>query len=319
MKKIVINSFYNVLFYEFLFVILFITAYITKFDTLILISNLLLISILVIVIHELGHFFMGKLNGMSLHMISLFIFLFVNNKIYFSYPIFLAFGITKMYQEYWTKKIRINNLIWYVLGGPIFNFIAIVIISLFKIFFESFYLDVFQIMNFIILIVTSLPIIEGNDGHTVLKLIKEQKKSNFYRSYLKNSMYLSDKVNIYNYKELFFKLADTFSWNIIYLHGLINDEVINQSMKKEYHNKYEENIINLYLTCLGFKSNQEFNLESITPIYGNCLYYLKNYLQYSELKYLDLANKNLYLLLDNYQIEIIKVIIKRYKEGYDEK
>ncbi|HGO4018604.1 TPA: M50 family metallopeptidase [Staphylococcus aureus] len=318
MKKIYINVIYNVLFYEVLFILLIITSYISKNDTLILISNLILVSILVVIIHELGHFIIGKIQGMSLFMISLVSVIFIKNKFHFSFPVFLALGATNMYKDNWKEGLKVDKLMWYALGGPIFNVLTIVIICLLKLIFESFYLDTFLVLNIVVLLVTSLPFIKCNDGYNFLELLMKKENSNFYKSYLSNSIYMSKTLNIYNHQELFFKISDTFTWNVVYLNGVVTGEVMKMSMKQAYNNKYEQNIIDLYLVGLGIKSEQEMNFDSISPVYGKCLYYLKLYMNNKEEKYLNLVSEHIHELLDTNQINIVENVIKNHKEVYDE-
>ncbi|WP_142382142.1 site-2 protease family protein, partial [Staphylococcus lutrae] len=292
-------------------------SYISKNDTLILISNLILIGLLVIIIHELGHFFIGKIQGMSLYMISLVSVIFIKNNFYFSYPVFLAVGATNMYKDNWKEGLKVEKLIWYALGGPTFNVLTIVIVCLFKLIFENFYLDMFLILNIVILVVTLFPFIKGNDGYTFLELLIKKENSNFYKSYLSHSIYTSETLNLYDHQALFFEITDTFKWNVVYLNGVVNGKVMQKSMKQTYNNKYEQNIIDLYLVGLGIKSEQEINFDSISPIYGKCLYYLNIYLQYKEKKYLNLASDHTHEILDEYQINIAENIIKNHKALYD--
>ncbi|MBF7023134.1 site-2 protease family protein [Staphylococcus kloosii] len=318
MKIVLSNIFQNIMLYEFAFIMFIITSYILGNDIFILISNLLFFSILTIMIHELGHFLIGKIIGMKLYMISLVLFIFVKNKFYYNYPFFLALGVTNMYKEDWTKGVKTRDLLWYILGGPLFNLITIIVTYLSKFLFENSNLDYFIILNIAVLVMTGSPIIKENDGYYLFDLIKKKKKSNFYKAYLKNSLILSEKINIYNHQKLFFSISDAFSWNVVYLHGKITDKTMSYEMKQNYNTKYEKNIIDFYLVCLGYKSKHTFEFKSISPVYGKCIYYLKKYIQHNEIKYLTLARKNKDSILDNHQMALIEYIIKKSEEGHYE-
>ncbi|SHH02817.1 hypothetical protein SAMN02745245_00386 [Anaerosphaera aminiphila DSM 21120] len=316
MEKLEINKNFlmNTLLYTIILLLLTVVSKRQNYTVVFQVSILIWISILVVIIHELGHFFIGKVLGLQMQFLSLVIIFFVKRKVYLNHPISLATGFSLMFSN--NLDISIKKLVLYCLGGPGANLLTTIVTYFFL---KGWYLSkYFLIMNIIIFLATIVPFINGTDGKNVYNLITEKKKSEFYKSFINNSIYynecpnmLSKEVLLKNFKEL-----PEFNQSIIDIeqYFLENNNLEVDFFNRKYENIEQETTIQFYLMFTN-KNNEQYNEELLKKInkydYGDTMFYIKGYLEDKENNgiFLEKSKEHLDEVSDPHQRNILYHII----------
>lgn len=153
------------------------------YEMTVMITTLLLTASLAITVHELGHVFLGKLNGFK------FVF-FVTGPFQFektrngiklteNKQWLLFGGVAMMTPPIEKQEMMRKKIAWYTAGGPIFSFSFVVMSYLLYTLLSRDFFLLFTIMNIAIFIATIIPMKMGmkTDGYTLLTLLKSNEES----------------------------------------------------------------------------------------------------------------------------------------------
>ncbi|MGE6378596.1 M50 family metallopeptidase [Peribacillus muralis] len=275
-------------------------------DTIyILIGQLAAIVIIVIGLHELGHWLLGTLLNMKFKFLAFFCILLTKEegkircRLNNSLP--LSFGVTKMYFDDSLSESKIRQRkIWYYAGGPLANFFLITVAYLVHVMLDwekgsfSDVLPYFIILNLVIMIATLVPI-EGTDGWNILETIKRtdeqvkgdsQLESFYFRPVHQltthDIIWLKAKMNGAA------KLADVYSTTLLLLHHYLaahrpeeGNEILQAGLDKMELAQEQEvlrRILVFYKTLMEFYMNEKLStdgyqeLQKITFWYGEAFY-----------------------------------------------
>ncbi|NMG85137.1 hypothetical protein GV229_07045, partial [Streptococcus pneumoniae] len=147
-------------------------------DSLIYYFRLILISLISITLHELGHFLVGRCLSYKLEMLATPFFFYFRKKIYFKFPVLLAFGYCQMSNRNITnEKNSDRNLVFYFFGGGGANLIVAILALLGFVPYAS----EFFILNIILFLVTVCLPIDGTDGNAIREIVLYSKDSKTYQ------------------------------------------------------------------------------------------------------------------------------------------
>lgn len=163
----------NVFWLLVIFILIPIIHYLTDLHILIF-SQLMLIWMLTVAFHEMGHWFFGKLRGMEMSFLTTFFGMYKGGSDWkLNIPLYFSFGTCLMYKPVHKGVNTRKDLIWLMLGGGFFNIIASVILTAIIIGFniDNEFLNYILTFNIVIWLATWFPV-KGSDGHRALKLLR---------------------------------------------------------------------------------------------------------------------------------------------------
>ena len=198
--------------------LLFLLLIIFPNDSLIYFFRLILISLISVILHELGHFLVGRCLSYKLEMLATPFFFYFRKKIYFKFPVLLAFGYCQMSNRNITnEKNSDRNLVFYFFGGGGANLIVAILALLGFVPYAS----EFFILNIILFLVTVCLPIDGTDGNAIREIVLYSKDSKTYQRFFANSFYNNPHITIDDFAKL-------------------------TSKEKSFFSKFEKCLINLY-------------------------------------------------------------------------
>lgn len=238
-------------------------------------------------------------------------FFYFRKKIYFKFPVALAFGYCQMSnRNIIDEKNSVNKLLLYFFGGGAAN----LIISILAFWGFVPYASEFFIFNMILFIVTICLPIDGTDGTAIREIFLYSKDSTTYQRFFANSFYndphktIDDFTKLTSREKSYFSKLQKCMINMYFeVKGEGSPFII--ADYEVFDSNIEENIIHEYYKLLH-KSSDWFiprNLSSEEVVFTLSNYiYSKNTKEFKKIKYLK-------KLVDFRQEEIIDFILS--KEG----
>ena len=264
-----------------------------------------------ITLHELGHFLVGRCLSYKLEMLATPFFFYFRKKIYFKFPVLLAFGYCQMSNRNITnEKNSDRNLVFYFFGGGGANLIVAILALLGFVPYAS----EFFILNIILFLVTVCLPIDGTDGNAIREIVLYSKDSKTYQRFFANSFYNNPHITIDDFAKLTSKEKSFFSKFekcLINLYFEVKGEgsAFTIANHEVFDSNIQENIIREYYKLLH-KSSDWFIPQNLSS--EEVVFTLSNYIYSKNNKYLKKI-KYLKKLVDFRQEEIIDFILN--KEG----
>ena len=291
--------------------LLFLLLIIFPNDSLIYFFRLILITLISITLHELGHFLVGRCLSYKLEMLATPFFFYFRKKIYFKFPVLLAFGYCQMSNRNITnEKNSDRNLVFYFFGGGGANLIVAILALLGFVPYAS----EFFILNIILFLVPVCLPIDGTDGNAIREIVLYSKDSKTYQRFFANSLYNNPYITIDDFAKLTSKEKSFFSKFekcLINLYFEVKGEgsAFTIANNEVFDSNIQENIIREYYKLLH-KSSDWFIPQNLSS--EEVVFTLSNYIYSKNNKYLKKI-KYLKKLVDFRQEEIIDFILN--KEG----
>lgn len=300
----------------------------TLFNLFYLILILSLSFYIVIFIHELGHLTFGKIKKFkfSNFRIGPFSFDKNNDKIKFSLIEPKGYGgLTVMYPS---KESNLNEFLFYLLGGIIFNFISGIMFLLISYLNDfSFKLNAvfisLGVFSLLLGLQNLIPFKNGNnlsDGKMIFSIIKKDEFSKkFYRNFLISNKIMSGKRprDINSNMETDFKVVESLDLNLILLEYFRYLDKNDKENINKYITKIEEN---LHLAQTYHLPSYCYELIYNYSLSGNkdkVDYYIEKLdkLNYSLSKDEDINGKRVYAYYNYYTLKEKDAAFKIAEEG----
>lgn len=282
-------------------------------------ANVIIITILAgslsIAIHELGHYFAGKLVNFNLVSMSMiFVYYSYHKKVTLNHSLLLAlFSYTDMIPS--DEKLDYKNLLIFTLGGPVFSIISAIFSLMFShIDFFAYY----YILSLVIGVGTCLPFIEDSDGQKALELIKYKENSTFYKEFIDNYFYT---INTEPFTLCHFKHHGERNYfrAIVLLKGVAERKIsYNKApIPVEYNNNFERNIISLLRVAIADDYDREYltHIQDINFLYDESIIEMKNFILNPNQDTLDKARNSLNLIEDSTLINTMQLAIENLQDG----
>lgn len=274
----------------------------------------LLAGALSIAIHEMGHYFAGKLVDFSLVSMST-IFLYYSNhgKVTLNHSLLLAlYSHTDMIPS--SEKVNYRKLLIFTIGGPILSLVsAFISLLLSHIDFFNYYF----ILSIVIGVMTCLPFIEDSDGQKAVELIKYKENAKFYKSFIDNYYYTID-TEPGTLNHFVHHGERNYTKAVVLLKGVAERKIsyIKVPIPTKFDNNIERNIISLLRLAILEDSSDEYlrHIQEINFLYDKTMIEMKDYILNQNKDSLQKAYNSLNLIEDKTLMKTLHLAIENLKD-----